>query len=278
MADSTLRVALISETFFGEDASDSLRSTLLLAKEQGAEVAVLPEIPLNPWSPWCKEPSAADAESVGGYRYRLLADTARELQIGLVGGLILSENGVRRNTALFFDEAGTEIGRFAKVHLPEEPGFWETSHYVAGQLLSPIVDFRGWRIGLQICSDLNRPEGCHLLGAQGAHVVFGPRSTERATYARWRTVLSANAITSGLFVLSVNRPRPEFDVLIGGASIACSPLGNVMLETEVAVGVVELMKADYEQAQRAYPGYLAVPSDLYAEAWSKIAPKGIRRE
>lgn len=277
MADTTLRVALISETFFDVDATNSLRSTLLLAKEQGAELAVLPEIPMNRWSPWCREPRDSDAEVVGGPRYHMLAQAARDLRIGLVGGLILKDDGVRRNTALFFDESGAEIGRFAKIHLPEEPGFWETSHYEAGTDLSPVVQFRGWGIGMQICSDLNRPEGCHILGAQGAQAVVGPRSTERATYPRWKTVLLANALTSGLFVLSVNRPRAEHDVLIGGASIACSPLGQVLLETEDTVGVVELKKSDYEKAQLAYPGYLAVQSHLYAEAWSGISPRDIRR-
>lgn len=139
-----------------------------------------------------------------------------------------------------------------------------------------VIDAFSMPIGVQICSDLNRPEGCHLLGAGGAHAVVAPRATEAATYDRWRLVIRANAITSGLYVLSVNRPGPEGEVGIGGPSIAVDPNGSVLLETTDPIGMVTLDPGTIEAAARSYPGYLPVRADLYAEAWSSSARTATR--
>ena len=106
-----------------------------------------------------------------------------EAGIGLVGGIIhRAEDGRRTSRALVFDGAGEVLATYEKLHLPEEPGFWETSHYEPGTEAPRRIDAFGMPIGIQICSDNNRPEGSHLLGAQGA----GP-SSSRAPPRRRRT-------------------------------------------------------------------------------------------
>ena len=85
------------------------------------------------------------------------------------------------------------------------------------------IDAFGIPIGVQLCSDINRPEGTHLLGAQGAMATLNPRATEEATYQRWKVVFRANAMTSACYVLSVNRPYPEQGVPLGGPSV---PVGS----------------------------------------------------
>jgi predicted amidohydrolase len=271
----TLTVALISDVFYQDDAEQRLQARLDQAKSQGADIAVLPELPLNPWSPATKTPRDDDAESPGGPRATMQANAARAVGIGLVGGAIVRDpvSNVRYNTALIYDAAGAQMASYCKLHIPEEPGFWESSHYEPG--LTPPVPIAGFSlpIGVQICSDINRPEGSHLLGAAGAMAILAPRATELATYDRWRVVFQANALTSCAFVLSVNRPEPEQDVLIGGPSIAVAPNGRVMLETTDAVGVVTLDSAKITQARLDYPGYLAMRSDLYAQTWSTITPR-----
>lgn len=272
MNKDTFTVALISEVFPAASDEARLRDRLSEAKGQGAEVAVLPEIPLNPWSPATKTPRDDDGEAPGGRRHQMLARAAKEVGIAVVGGAIVQQpDNSRRNTALVFDSAGEFHGSYCKLHIPDEPGFWEVYHYDQGTEAPTPFTQLGFPFGVQICSDINRPEGSHLLGAQGALAVFAPRSTELATYQRWRHVFIANALTSCLYVLSVNRPAPEQDVLIGGASIAVDPNGKVLLETTDAVGVVTLERAVVEKARIDYPGYLPVRADLYAEAWSRLA-------
>lgn len=269
---TSLRIALIHDVFHEADAADRLAARLEGAKRQGAGLAVLPELPLNPWSPATKNASAADADPEGGPRTRLQQATARKVGIGLVGGVIrVHPDGRRFNTALIIDARGELVGTYAKAHLPEEPGFWETSHYGPGDAWpTPFTAF-GVPFGVQICSDINRPEGCHVLGALSACAVLAPRATEAATYDRWRVVFRANALTSCLYVLSVNRPGPEFGVLIGGPSIAVDPDGQVMVESTDPVVTVEVNADRVRQARGAYPGYLPERAALYAQAWSQVA-------
>jgi N-carbamoylputrescine amidase len=269
----TLTVALISDVFFTSDGAERLQARLREARARGAELALLPEIPLNPWSPATNVARDDDAEDAGGPRQRVLSEAARDAGIAVVGGVILRQapTGIRHNTAVVYDDRGGLVASYRKVHLPEEEGFWEPAHYAAGSEPPSVIDRFCLRIGLQICSDINRPQGCHLLGAMGAEAILAPRATERGTWDRWRTVLVANAMTSCAYVLSVNRPAPEHGVPLGGPSIAVHPHGDVLVETTDPVAVVTLTREAVLEAKTRYPGYLPVEAEMYADAWTRIA-------
>lgn len=271
--DGKLTVALISEVYFEADGAGRLRDRLIQAADRGADLAVLPEIPLNAWSPATKTPADEDAEPEGGPRTQAMAEAARRANIGLVGGIIQrdSDTGRRTSRALAFDATGQIVARYEKLHLPEEPGFWETSHYEPGTEGPHRMDDFGVPVGIQICSDNNRPEGTHVLGAEGAMAAIVPRASEERTYQRWKVVFRANAMTSCLYVLSVNRPAPEGGVLLGGPSVTVDPSGNVVLETNDTIGLVTLDAAIVRKARSDYPGYLPVRAGIYADAWREIA-------
>jgi predicted amidohydrolase len=268
-----LTVALISEVFWEPDGIGRLAERLDEAVGRGADLAILPELPLNPWRPSTKDAVDEDAEPMGGLRASAQAKAAADAGIGLVGGIIHRdpETGRRTSRALAFDRSGGLVATYEKLHLPEEPGFWETSHYEPGTEAPQRIDAFGLPVGLQLCSDINRPEGSHLLGAQGAMAVFAPRATEERTYQSWKVVFRANALTSCCYILSVNRPHPEDGVLIGGASIAVDPNGHVLVETTDAIAIVTLDAEVVQRARIAYPGYLPVRARLYAAAWGEIA-------
>lgn len=276
----TLTVALISEVFWEPDGPARLRARLDEAAQQGAELAVLPELPLNPWRPATKHAQEADAEGMDGPRTRAQSEAAAEAGIGIVGGIIHRDaaTGRRTSRALVIDRRGTIRATYEKVHLPEEPGFWETSHYAPGTEAPKLIRDFEVPIGLQICSDANRPEGSHLLGALGAAAVINPRATEERTYGRWRTVWRANALTSCCYVLSVNRPDAEEGVLIGGPSICFDPNGEAIVETTDRIALTSIDTTVVDAARRAYPGYLPVNARLYADAWSEIASRDDRPE
>jgi predicted amidohydrolase len=270
MSDS-LTIALIRDVFHSDDGPGRLRGRLQEAREGGAALAVLPELAMLPWIPATREARDEDAEAPGGPRQRLQAQIAAEAGIGLLGGAIVrDEQGRRFNTALLFGADGSLLHSYRKIHIPDEPGFWEADHYQADDTIPRPVEAFGLHLGVQICSDNNRPFGSHILGAQGAEVILVPRSTETATYVKWRPIFQANALTSGCWVLSVNRPAPEEGVPIGGPSIAVAPDGTVVLETEDAVALVTVDRASVRTARADYPGYLAFPCDLYASAWATV--------
>ena len=271
-ADGRLTVAMISETFWEPDGAVRLKQRLAEAADRGADLALLPELPMNPWSPATREARDDDAEPMDGPRSRAQAEAAAEAGIGLVGGIIhRDETGRRTSRALIFDRSGAIVATYEKLHLPEEEGFWEASHYEPGTEPPRRIDAFGVPIGLQLCSDNNRPEGTHLLGAQGAVAMLNPRATEEATYQRWKVVFRANAMTSACYVLSVNRPYPEQGVPLGGPSVAIDPRGDVILETTDRMALVTLDASAALEARKGYPGYLPVRARLYADAWDEIA-------
>lgn len=271
--DGRLTVALISEVYWEPDGRGRLRDRLAQAADRGADLAVLPEIPLNPWSPATKDQRDDDAEPMGGPRMTMQQEAAAEAGVGLVGGIIHRDASTGRRTqrTLVFDRAGELVATYEKLHLPDEPGFWEPAHYDAGTEAPRRIDAFGLPVGVQVCSDTNRPQGTQLLAAQGAAAVLIPRSTEEATYQRWKFVFRANALTNACYVLSVNRPAPEQGVLIGGPSIAVDPSANVIVETTDTLALVTLEAATVAKSKVAYPGYLPTRAALYAHAWKEIA-------
>lgn len=270
--DGGLTVALVSEVFWEPDGAGRLKERLAEAAERGADLAVLPELPFNPWSPATKDARAEDAEPTDGPRARAQGEAAAEAGIGLVGGIIHRDQGGRRTSrALVFDRTGALRATYEKLHLPDEPGFWEPAHYEPGTEAPRRIDAFGLPIGVQLCSDTNRPEGSHLLGAQGAMAIVNPRSSEERTYQRWKPVWRANAMTSCCYVLSVNRPYPEAGVLIGGPSVAFDPNGATLLETTDQLALITLDAAVVADARHGYPGHLPVLARLYADAWAEVA-------
>ena len=267
-----MRIALLHDVFHEDSNGDRLTGTLAAAGIEGATLAVLPELPLNPWSPGSKEARDEDAEAPGGPRQRRMADAARAANVGLVGGAIVRDpdSGRRYNTAFVWGADGSCLAAYRKVHLPEEEGYWETSHYEPGGSAPPLVEGLAMPAGLQICSDVNRPQGFQLLAAAGAHVVFAPRASPPETWERWRLILRANALMSGAFVVSVNRPRPEAGASIGGPSVVIDPFGEVLVETTDPITVVSLDPDAVRRAAQVYPGYLKRFPGVYAEGWASF--------
>jgi predicted amidohydrolase len=267
---------MIHEVFPGRLASERLPARLAEARQAGADLAVLPELPLDSWVPSTDQPRETDVEDSDGPRHRSLANAARHAGIAVIGGAIVrdSETGQRRNRALVYDGSGRLLGSYDKLHVPSEEGFWEAAHYSEGLHSPTPIEGLALPFGIQICSDLFRPAGCQLLGAQGAMAIFAPRATPLSSYTRWLGIIRSNAITSGAYVLSVNRPAPEGDARIGGPSVAVGPDGEPLVESTEPVTVVTLERTAVERARREYPGYLRVRASVYADAWSRIPDSG----
>jgi predicted amidohydrolase len=265
---SHLAIALISDVFFQPDGADRLRLRLREARAAGAELVVLPELPLNAWSPATPNVRESDAEPPDGPRAQTLRHAARDAGVAVLGGVIERDPGTgrRRNTALLVDGRGDIVASYRKLHLPDEDGFHETNHYEPGDLPPDVIRTFAMPLGIQICSDTNRPLGTYRLAALGAEAILIPRATESATFDRWRLVFQANALVSSSYVVSVNRPAAEQGVPLGGPSIVVSPSGDVLLETTNPVAVVTLDHDVVATARRKYPGYLPWRFELFSRA------------
>ena len=274
MPTVSLTLALIRDVFVTGDAGARLARRLAEASSKGCELAVLAELPLNPWSAISRTSRDEDAEPPppDGPRFRRLADAAREAGIAVLGGAIVRDpqTGRRLNTALLIDARGQLVHAYAKVHLPEEPGFWETSHYEAGAVPPVPVQLpgpgAGIALGIQICSDIHRP-GAQLLAARGAEAIIVPRATEPRSFPRWRLVFQSVAQTNAAWVISVNR-SDDPSVPIGGPTIVVDPSGTVVLETTQPFVVTTIDRDAVARARSSYPGYLSARAEVYADGWA----------
>ena len=273
MRAETFTVALVTDVFPTEEDWDRLPDVVRDAGARGAELVVLPELPLNAWSPATKVARPEDAEDVDGPRQSLMSRVARDAGIPVLGGAIIRDpdSGIRHNTALLYDGGGWCRARYGNVHGTSEEVSWEASHHQPGPEPQEAVGGHPMTLGLQICSDVNRPTGSELLAAMGAEVILAPRCTPLYSYERWKLVLQANAVTSGAYVISTNRPGPEKGVPIGGASLAIGPGGEVVLESQGRVSTVTLSRDAVKAAGAGYPGYLKRFPQLYARGWDRLA-------
>jgi N-carbamoylputrescine amidase len=275
MSPSTLRVALVTEVFFDDSAGERLLDRLVGARDAGAELVVLPELPLDPWVPISKRARPEDAEEPEGPRHRLQADAARRAGVALLGGAIVRDpaTGKRHNTALLFDRNGVLSGSYRKVHLPFEEDFWEAAHYRPGDKAPEVMPGLPLPVGVQICSDANRTTGCQLLAARGAEVIIVPRATPASSWERWRLVLRADAVTSAAWVVTVNRPANVETTPVGGPSAVIAPDGTVVAENTEPMTVVRLDRESVERARNDYPGYLDFHPEVYERAWRTVAAR-----
>ncbi len=267
---STVALALISDVFFGPGAEQRLRARLREAKQRGASLAILPELPFDRWIPATRDVNDEDAERSDGPRQQTLARAAKDVGVATIGGAIVRDlQGRRRNTVIAVDARGVVIGRYAKLHIPDEQGFWERDHYEPGAEPPREFDVMGIRCGVLVCSDINRP-GAAALAKAGVDVIVNPRATERATFERWKLVFRATALTCSTYVVSVNRPVSEQGVALGGPSIVVDPNGEVVLETVDTIAIAQVSHESVEQARRSYPGYLSMHAGIYAAAWQRL--------
>jgi predicted amidohydrolase len=268
-----MKIALIHELFHGPGGAERLAGRLDRAAGAGAELAVLPELPMQPWIPARRTARDEDAEDLGGPLWRAMSEAARGAGIAVAGGAIVRDPGTKRryNRSLLFDRAGELLASYDKLHVPCEEGFWESDHYDEGEEPPRRIDGLGMPLGVQICSDVQRPQGSQMLAAQGVEAILAPRATPPGSYERWKTVLRANALTSAVWVVSVNRPAPESGVAIGGPSLIVAPDGRVVLETTSPLELFTLERDAVSRARRGYPGYLALRADLYARGWAATA-------
>ncbi len=275
MSHSSLTIALITEVFFDDREGERLSLLLSEARSAGAELAVLPELPLDPWIPADRDPNPGDAEAPGGRKQLAHAKAARDAGIAVLGGAIVRdpESGKRHNTALLYDKTGALLSTYRKIHLPYEEGFWEAAHYEPGAEPPEVITGLSLPLGVQICSDANRSSGCQLLAAQGAAVIIVPRATPAESWARWRMILRADAVTAATWLVTVNRPPAGEAMPPDGPSAVIAPDGTVVTETTAAVAIVELDGEAVSRARADYPGYLDYEPEVHRKGWAALAAR-----
>ncbi len=229
------------------------------------------------------------AEPIPGETTRAFQKFARQAGVVVIASLFERRApGLYHNTAVIIDADGKLLGSYRKMHIPDDPLYYEKFYFTPGDLGFQAWETRYGRIGVLICWDQWYPEGARLTALQGAEVLFYPTAigwhpAEKeefgaAQHDAWRTIQRAHAISNGVYVAAVNRVGFETGNIRGkeapgqglefwGGSFLCDPFGTVVAEAssnqeEILIGEVDLRKL--EDVRRNWPFLRDRRIDSYA--------------
>ncbi|MGQ4809551.1 N-carbamoyl-D-amino acid hydrolase [Candidatus Entotheonellaceae bacterium PAL068K] len=179
------------------------------------------------------------AESIPGPMTTVLGQLAAELQIVLIMPLFEQRTpGLYHNSAVVFDADGTRLGTYRKMHIPDDPGYYEKFYFTPGDCVYQSYVTRYAAIGVLICWDQWFPEAARLVALGGAHLLFYPSAigwhddepaeVARAQHEAWELVQRSHAITNGIYVAAVNRVGREGELTFWGASFVAAPNGQLL--------------------------------------------------
>ncbi|MFK7886905.1 MAG: carbon-nitrogen hydrolase [Gammaproteobacteria bacterium] len=264
MTKHTLTIAAVQMTP-SDDADANLQRAIervRAAAADGAQVICLPELFLGHY--FCQTADArefARAESVPGPTTDALSVVARELDVALLVSVFERRAaGLYHNTLAVIDGARGYVGRYRKMHIPDDPGYGEKFYFTPGDLGFQAFDLQGASIGTLICWDQWFPEAARLTVLRGAQVLFYPTAIgwhpeEKSTHgaaqlAAWQTVQRAHAISNGCFVVAVNRagfeaaPGEQRGIEFWGHSFVAGPDGQVLAQADASTEQTLLVTLD----------------------------------
>jgi N-carbamoylputrescine amidase len=278
-------------------ASESIASNLDVAERQvreaaaaGANVICLQEMVSTLYFCHTEDPAHFSlAESIPGSTTERFASIAKELGIVLVLPLFEKRaTGLYHNTAAVIDADGTYLGKYRKMHIPEDPGFHEKFYFTPGDLGYRAWDTAFGKIGVLICWDQWYPEAARLTAMQGANVIFYPTAIgwlpeEKPTlgaaqHTAWETVQRGHAVANGCYIAAANRIGTEGETEFWGQSFVANPYGEVVgraPENEEAILTAEIDLEKLEEFRRIWPFFRDRRIDSYGqigERWIDDAP------
>jgi N-carbamoylputrescine amidase len=276
MSKPTFRIGLVQMAMSSDPRENEEKGAARVeeAARRGAEVVCLPELYRSPY--FCQQEDHASfdlAEEVPGPSSERFQAVARKAGVAVIVPIFERRApGLYHNSALLVDADGTIRGTYRKMHIPDDPSFYEKFYFTPGDLGFRAFDLAAGRVGALICWDQWYPEGARLTALQGASILFYPTAIgwhpgEKARYGAaqrdaWQTIQRSHAIANGVYVGSVNRigfepgAPGQAGLEFWGSSFLCDPFGQVLVEgstdrEEILIGEVDL--ARIEEVRRNWP-------------------------
>lgn len=284
----TVQVGLVQQSCTADLAANMTKSIaqIRIAAQQGAKLVVLQELHRGLY--FCQQEIADNfdlAETIPGPSTQVLGALAQELDIVIVASLFEKRAvGLHHNTAVVIERDGSIAGKYRKMHIPDDPGYYEKFYFTPGDLgFQPIQTSVG-KLGILVCWDQWFPEAARLMAMTGAELLIYPTAigwspdedADEKVRQRdaWITVQRAHAIANGLPVISVNRVGHESDPAGGvgldfwGSSFVTGPQGEFLFsasvdQEETQVVTVDLQRS--EQVRRMWPYLRDRRIDHYGE-------------
>jgi len=248
-AAATLKAALVQMSCVPDRSVNlqHIREQLDAARRQGAQLVLLQELHNGLYFCQTEDPGNFDlAESIPGPTTDELSRLAAELQLVIVASLFERRAaGLHHNTAVVLDSDGTLAGKYRKMHIPDDPGYYEKFYFTPGDLgFQPIVTSLG-KLGVLVCWDQWYPEAARLMALAGADLLLYPTAIgwdkndtgeeQQRQLDAWQTVQRAHAVANGLPVLVCNRTgfeaapdKPDNGIMFWGNSFVAGPQGEIL--------------------------------------------------
>ena len=282
------RLGLV-QTRVGERPAENLERALDLvadAAREGAEVVCLPELFQSPCPCQSEDPERFDlAEAVPGPATEALGRVARDCGVAVIGSLFERRApGLHHNTAVLIDQSGELRARYRKLHIPDDPLYYEKFYFTPGDLGVPVVPLAGAPVSALVCWDQWFPEAARLAALGGAELLLYPTAIgwqfdegeeiDTAQHDAWETIQRSHAIANGCFVAAVNRvgeerlPGASAGIRFWGQSFVADPFGRVLARAPSdaeAVLVVECDRSAVERTRRDWPFLRDRRIDQYAD-------------
>ncbi len=245
MSPDRVSIALI-QTACQSDVSANRAQACAKIREaaaQGAQIICLQELFATRYFCQTEAYEAFDyAEAIPGPSTMVMQELARELEVVIVASLFeIRARGLYHNTAAVIDADGSYLGKYRKMHIPDDPGFYEKFYFTPGDLGYKVFKTRYATIGVLICWDQWYPEAARLTALKGAEILFYPTAigwaadegsaeVRRAQRDAWITMQRSHAIANGVFVAAANRVGTEDELEFWGNSFVCDPYGQILQE------------------------------------------------
>ena len=273
----TLKVGLIQMACQTDAQAnkEKLAARIAEAAAQGARLVVLQELHNTPY--FCQTENVEHfnlAEPIPGPSTAFFGEVARRHHIVLVTSLFERRAaGPHHNTAVVLESDGTIAGKYRKMHIPDDPAYYEKFYFTPGDLGFQPIDTSVGRLGVQVCWDQWYPEGARLMALAGADLLIYPTAIgyessdtpdeqERQREA-WTTVQRGHAVANGLPVIAVNRTGHEPDpsgqtrgITFWGSTFVAGPQGEMLYRApkdEEVVAVVDIDLQRSENVRRWWP-------------------------
>ncbi len=264
-----------------ERARDGVRE----AAAKGAKTVCLQELFRSRYFCQTEDVQRFDlAEPIPGPSTETLGTLAAELGVVIVASLFEKRApGVYHNTAAILDADGKLAGRYRKMHIPDDPLYYEKFYFTPGDLGFASHATAGGDLGVLICWDQWFPEAARLTALSGANILFYPTAigwldseneeTNRAQHSAWETVQRGHAVANGVFVAAVNRVGREGNLTFWGQSFVVDPFGRVLArasDSEEEILVVECDLGLVEETRRNWPFLRDRRIDAYQGLGSRL--------
>lgn len=224
------------------------------------------------------------AEPIPGPSTEILAKTAQECGVAIVASLFENRaDAVYHNTAAVIDADGTYLGKYRKMHIPDDPGYHEKFYFTPGDLGYKVFETKFAKIGVLICWDQWYPEPARLTALLGAEILFYPTAigwpTDQAAdyneveYSAWQTMMRSHAIANGLHVVAVNRVGKEANNRFWGGSFVSNPFGKILYQApheQELTHVQEIDLADNKWYRQRWPFLRDRRIDSYAPLTKRL--------